>query len=270
MADATQFDPPPSAITAPSPAQDKVRLRFRKSGDLRWLSHHDLLRCFERMLRRANLPVHQTRGFHPHPRLVFALSLPLGVVGCEEVAELEMDERLPPEEIAHRLNAQTPPGLEILSVAPVPRKASAQVRSLSYRLSVPAERCPALQERLREVLAATEILVGRGEPSRGQIPLMTAESEPRCAASTINVRPFVRHLSLQEGALHIDLWLTPSGTARPMEILAVLGVTDLLEAGAVLERVRLELHDECPSHAEAHCREAEAPGAASPPTRNHA
>src|SRR5262245_30862643 len=82
---------------APRPAApvDKVRLRFRKTGPLRLLSHHDLLRCFERLLRRAGLPVHRTHGFHPHPRLVFALSLPLGVVGCEEVAELELDEILP-------------------------------------------------------------------------------------------------------------------------------------------------------------------------------
>src|ERR1700749_5052019 len=76
-------------------ARDKVRLRFRKDGSLRWLSHHDLLRTFERMLRRAELPFHSTQGFNPHPRLVFALSLPLGVVGRAEVAELELDEEGP-------------------------------------------------------------------------------------------------------------------------------------------------------------------------------
>ena len=76
----------------PRGARDKVRLRFRKDGSLRWLSHHDLLRTFERMLRRSALPFRSTQGFHPHPRLVFALSLPLGVVGVEEVAELELDD----------------------------------------------------------------------------------------------------------------------------------------------------------------------------------
>ena len=55
----------------PTP-KDKLRLRFKKASGLRLLSHHDLLRCFERMLRRAALPVHNTQGFHPHPRLVFA------------------------------------------------------------------------------------------------------------------------------------------------------------------------------------------------------
>src|SRR5579859_4762447 len=68
--------------SAPRGARDKVRLRIRKDGSLRWLSHHDLLRTFERMLRRSGLPFRSSQGFHPHPRIVFALSLPLGVIGA--------------------------------------------------------------------------------------------------------------------------------------------------------------------------------------------
>ena len=92
----------------PPPLRDKVRIRFRKDRDLRLLSHHDLLRTFERMLRRAGLPVRRTQGFHPHPRLVFALSLPLGVVGCAEVVEIELDEVLPVEQIRDCLMRQAP------------------------------------------------------------------------------------------------------------------------------------------------------------------
>ncbi len=83
----------------------KFRIRFRKCGDLRFLSHHDLMRAFERMLRRAALPFRSTEGFHPHPRLVFALSLPLGVVGLDEAVELELLQELPPEEVFSRLGA---------------------------------------------------------------------------------------------------------------------------------------------------------------------
>ena len=86
----------PPLVAGLTPTRDKMRFRFRKDGALRLLSHHDLMRCFERMLRRAALPVRQSQGFHPKPRLIFALSLPLGVIGCEEVAELELEEVLPP------------------------------------------------------------------------------------------------------------------------------------------------------------------------------
>src|SRR5947209_16033599 len=114
----------PDSPPAPAPQRsfDKVRLRFRKGGPLRLLSHHDLLRTFTRMLRRADLPFRRTQGFNPQPRLVFALSLPLGVVGCDEVVELELDEELPPEEVHARLSRQAPAGLAILSVCRIPTK----------------------------------------------------------------------------------------------------------------------------------------------------
>src|SRR5262245_50882994 len=102
--------------------RDKVRIRFKKTGDLRLVSHHDLMRCFERMLRRAELPFHSSEGFNPRPRLVFALSLALGLAGTDEVAELELDDELPTEEIHRRLSRQAPAGLEIVSVARIPVK----------------------------------------------------------------------------------------------------------------------------------------------------
>src|SRR5947209_18839925 len=115
------FDPPQAAPPAPAapqaePVRDKVRIRFRKGGDLRLVSHHDVMQCFERMFRRAGMRFHATEGFNPKPRMAFALSLALGIVGCEEVLELELDELLPPEELRQRLARQAPPGLEVSSV----------------------------------------------------------------------------------------------------------------------------------------------------------
>ena len=90
---------------------DKLRFRFAKTGHLRLLSHHDLMRCLERMLRRADVPFKSTAGFHPTPRLVFALSLPLGVVGRDEAVELELTRPCDADETLGRLNAQAPDGL---------------------------------------------------------------------------------------------------------------------------------------------------------------
>jgi radical SAM-linked protein len=226
--------PDSSAASVPPPvtgARDKVRLRFRKDGPLRWLSHHDLMRTFERMLRRSGLPVRQTQGFNPHPRLVFALSLPVGVVGRAEVAELELDEELSPEEVLDRLAAQCPPGLAILSADRVPPKETAHVTGFTYAVPVPADHRDATRARLAEALARTEWLVERQKPT----------------CRTVNIRPFVRDLRLDgDGLLEMDLWLTPAGTARPDEILGLAGLPDLLAEGAVLERVRLELDADTP------------------------
>jgi radical SAM-linked protein len=211
----------------------KVRIRFRKAGDLRLISHHDLMRCFERMLRRAGLPFHSTQGFNPRPRLVFALSLPLGVVGCEEVVELELTEPLAAEEVHDRLARQAPAGLTLLSVRPTASKAAAQVCRVCYRLAVPAERRAGLTERAAALLAAPECWIERTRP------------EPR----RFDARPYLNDIRILADALELDLRVTPTGTVRPDEVLALLGLDDLLSTGAVLERTRLDLHDENPQAA---------------------
>ncbi len=243
----------PSALPPPDspPLRDKVRIRFRKDRDLRLLSHHDLMRTFERMLRRAELPIRRTQGFHPHPRLVFALSLPLGVVGCAEVVELELDDILPLDEIRTRLMQQSPPGLTLLSIRRIDPKAGAQVRRLSYRVPLPEEREAAVRERIAAVLHSGECQVERKKPPAHLVDVRPwiadlrvvsregeAPAEPGAQGSAGASPSQVAH------ALEMDLWLTPSGTARPEEILEALGLRDLFDAGAVLERTWLELHDE--------------------------
>ncbi len=209
-------------------ASDKVRIRFRKAGDLRLVSHHDLMRCFERMLRRAALPFHSTGGFNPKPRLVFALSLGLGIVGCREVVELELDQPVPPDELAQRLRAQSPGGLEILEVRPIPPKTTAHVRRVGYRIALPPESTTGLPDRIAELLARKEIWVER----------------ERSAHTRVNIRPYLDAIRAGADFLEMDLWVTPTGTAKPREILAALGLGEWLDAGGVLERTWIELEDE--------------------------
>jgi radical SAM-linked protein len=208
--------------------RDKVRIRFRKGGTLRLVSHHDLMRCFERMLRRAALPYHSTEGFNPKPRLIFALSLGLGIIGCQEVVELELDEELPEEEIHKRLSGQCPEGLAIQSVKRIVTNAQAQVRRVCYRIPLPNTSCEGIQERILTLLSRPNCWIERTRP----------------LARRLDLRPYIRAITLLPGSLEMDLLVTPNGTARPDEILELLGLRDLLPAGAVLERTILELVDE--------------------------
>lgn len=207
---------------------DKVRIRFHKGGDLRLVSHHDLLRCFERMLRRAELPVHTTQGFNPRPRLAFASALPLGVVGCEEIVELELSAALEPDAIHERLARQAPPGLRILSVERIARKTVAHVCGAVYRLPLPAGRAEATRARAAELLELPQCWVERVRP------------EPR----RIDIKPYLRDFRVDAHELEMNIRVTPNGSAKPNEVVALLGLGDLLEAGVVVERVRLELADE--------------------------
>lgn len=240
---------PPHAAQNTAPPRFKVRLRFGKGYNLRLLSHHDLIRAFERLFRRAEIPVSYSRGFNPHPRMVFALSLPLGVIGLEEVLEIELDQLLPLEELQQRIRSQAPPGLEIQSLRVIDSRITGQVASLCYRLAVPPDRVAALQEQIPEVLKQQEILIARARSPRRRIDLRPSISQLRLV-ELANSAPLTGELGVDRSTWHYTLELeltpTPAGTARPEEVYAMLGQPDLLEVGSVLERSRLLLVDELP------------------------
>src|SRR4051794_39838078 len=144
----------------------KVRLRFAKRGDLRLVSHHDLMRCLERMLRRARIPMATSQGFNPRPKVVFPLALALGIEGRREVVELDLAEPLEPAEVLRRLAAAAPPGLDWLDAQAVPPGRAAQAEAVRYALALPAEVLDAARDRLAAFLAGTSWPYTRHRPDR--------------------------------------------------------------------------------------------------------
>ena len=216
--------PGPSA-TMPSP---KLRLRFAKRGDLRLVSHHDLMRCLERMARRAGLPLAQTQGFNPRPKVSFTLALALGIEGHHEVVEMELLEPLEPSEVLRRLAAVSPPGLEWIDAEDPGPGRPAQAESVRYALPVPADRVDGARAALADFLARDHWPYTRHRPDR------TVE---------IDLRPFLLEATLEEpeGVLRFRLKMSPGGSARPEEVIEALGLRDLLGQGAILARTEVEL-----------------------------
>lgn len=208
----------------------KLRLRFAKHGNLRLISHHDLMRCLERMVRRARLPVALSQGFTPRPRIVFALPLALGVEGRGEVVDLDLSEPVEPADVLERLRRASPEGLdwvearELAPGSPAPRPMAAE-----YRFDVPEERRASVRTALDSLLAGSSCPVTRRRPS-GRGPL------------TIDLRPFVLSADLtEEGTLEARFKIVPEGAARPEELLEYLGLRDLLDQGSFPVRTRVEL-----------------------------
>jgi radical SAM-linked protein len=219
----------PPAPEAVAPTKHRYRLRFRKTGDLRLVSHIDLMHVFERMLRRAALPFSVTQGFHPKPCLVFAQALALGVAGLDEVVELDLRAPIPAPEVLARLNAQAPAGLFFLDVRPLESRRSAQVRRAFYRLPLPAGEAD-LPRRCADLLARPRCVVERARPRLRRI----------------DIRPYLCDVRVQGGNLDIAIWITPYGAARPEEVAKALGLGGWLDTGAVFERTHLEIVDELP------------------------
>ncbi|MBE6759731.1 MAG: DUF2344 domain-containing protein [Ruminococcaceae bacterium] len=94
-----------------------IRMFFEKKEPAIYVSHLDLMRCFERCIRRAGIPLWYTEGFNPRPFLTFALPLSLGITGLNESVDLRLVEDMPLAEVQQRINACLPSGLRILSIS---------------------------------------------------------------------------------------------------------------------------------------------------------
>src|SRR5271169_6796595 len=102
--------------------RQRVRVRFTKLDDLRWISHRDLMRVWERLFRRAGLPLSMTEGFHPKPRIHFPSALAVGIAGSDELLEVDFAEPIVAETVREAIVAHAPPGMTIgaIDVLPAP------------------------------------------------------------------------------------------------------------------------------------------------------
>jgi radical SAM-linked protein len=208
----------------------KLRLWFAKRGVLRLISHHDLMRCVERMARRAEIPLATSQGFTPRPKIVFALALGLGIEGHREVVDFELSEPKSPAEVLAALAAQAPAGFEWLDGQPLAPEATApRPVAAAYRFEVPAPRRDQARNAVAALLASSSWPLVRRRPDRGK-------------ELTLDLRSFLLDAELNaEGSLQARLRITPEGSARPEELLEALGLRDLLDRGGVLARTHVEL-----------------------------
>ena len=194
----------------------KVRVRFGKVGLVRWTSHRDVARMWERALRRAEVPVSYTGGFSPRPQLSFGLALP---TGCESVAEyldIALDAPTDAAELAAVVDPHLPDGVDVLAAAVLePGAPSLQedVTSCAWDIAVPVGP-DVLSEAVTRVLGAEELPVTRERKGRRQVE---------------DLRPSVLALESMAGAdgsgsrLLAELATRPRGV-RPNELAEALGL----------------------------------------------
>src|SRR5690606_29421329 len=98
----------------PAPAVQRIRLRYTKRGRLRFTSHRDFQRAFERALRRAEVPMAYSAGFTPHPKVSYANAAPTGTGSEAEFLEIALTEPREPERLRALLDDSMPAGLDII------------------------------------------------------------------------------------------------------------------------------------------------------------
>ncbi|MBE7436496.1 MAG: DUF2344 domain-containing protein [Anaerolineales bacterium] len=208
----------------------RVRITFTKQGALRYIGHLDLHRLWERAMRRADLPLAYSQGFHPQPKISLAAALPLGFSSRGEVLDVRLNEEVSVEDISSRLKDNLPPDINVREIKSVDEWLPAlqtQVLSAAYdvRLTEPIDGSE-LKRKVESVMMTESIIRERRGKSYDLRPLIEMMSVITQADGTAWLK---MTLAAREGA-----------TGRPEEVLAALGIEP---ETARVERTRLIFKD---------------------------
>jgi radical SAM-linked protein len=197
----------------------RLRITFVKGEALKYISHLDLARTWERVFRRAGLPLAYSQGFNPRPRFQIAAALPVGVTGRMELMDIWLDEPLAAEEVRSRMLSTLPPGLEVLGIEERELREpslQSQMRAADYQATIHSqEPVEAIRTRLQALLAAPALLRQRHHKGRWQ---------------TYDLRPMILDLSVEPGRekeriVTMRLQASPQGAGRPDQVLDALGLS---------------------------------------------
>jgi len=208
----------------------RSRLVFAKGGPVKYVAHLALMRAWERIVRRAELPIAYSQGFNPRPRLTFASALPVGYTGRAEVMDVELTSVVAPQDLLLRVWPQLPAGFGLESAWDVPLRSAplqALVRYSVYRVGLRAAETPEVVQQ-----ALTRLLSSETVPWQREV---------KGRRRDFDLRALIRDLWYirQAGDRHwVGMALVTDNTAsgRPGDVLDLLGLGDRQHA---IERVRL-------------------------------
>jgi radical SAM-linked protein len=199
-----------------TPIKQRIQITFGKFDSLRYTGNLDVAKLWERVLRRANVPILYSQGFNPRPRIQLATALPLGITSECEILDVSLREPIALDDLVERLAATSPAGLVIYTIQDVPVRSpalQALVRSAEYRIHFEdgVDR-GALEAGITALLAADEVMLTK---------------EKKGSETAVNIRPLIHGLAMNpESDLLAHLATGDQGNLRPDDLLALLGLQD--------------------------------------------
>jgi radical SAM-linked protein len=190
-----------------------VRVKFRKVGNLQYISHLDLQRTISRVLVRAGIPMWYTQGFNPHAKMTFGLPLSVGAESLCEYLDLRIDRDMSCKEIQDRLNSALTDELCVLEVYAMPEKSVfADIIWARYDIRIRTSGLTsALAEEIKSYLTTS--------------PLMM-DKKSKSGIRQVDITALIRslHICVEKGELHIDTTLCVSGSdyLNPEYLIAAL------------------------------------------------
>ena len=214
----------------------KYLISFEKGEACRWLGHLDILRTFERAIRRAELPITFSTGFNPRERLAFANALSVGVTGAAELATIELTEAVDPSRIVQGLNEKLPPGIRMVSAVEIPETGSRDLLNSYDRAELLVTCACEPDTTLEAARQAADGLLSRRE--------IVIEREREGRKKRMDIRPLIHSIEALEHngdriTFRMILALGAEGTAKPAEIVGLMAESLSGLAVRRVHRVRL-------------------------------
>ncbi len=216
----------------------KIRLRYAKRGKLRFTSHRDVARAFERALRRAALPMAYSQGYSPHPKVSWVGAAPTGVASEAEYAEIALVEHVDPQVVCAELDAALPDGLTVLEgVLAGPGGLAERIEASAWRIEVRGRDGEQLRQAAHLLLAAPKLLVER-VTKEGRRSL-----DARAAIVSLEVEdcPTVLPASDQPSRCGILMAVVRqvSPAVRPDDVLSALSAVAGLPSSVLVKAIRI-------------------------------
>jgi radical SAM-linked protein len=188
----------------------RFRVTFGKGEAVRYISHLDLMRTWERILRRAGLKLAHSQGFNPRPRLVFAAPLPVAVTSEAEIVDVVVEDELSAAEFAARVQPALAPGIDVLAAVELPLDGPAVMASVaSSDYLVELSETGELDGPIAEFLSKSSVLYERSRKGK------TKQSDMRQAVLALWKEP--------AGKIGMRLRMDVEGIAvRPEEVVPAL------------------------------------------------
>lgn len=204
----------------------KLRIKFRKYGPIRFIGHLDVMRFFQKAIRRAEIDVAYTAGFSPHQVMTFAAPLGVGQESNGEYMDIEVNSLTSCQEILESLNRASVSGIEIVSVKVLPDTAGnamASVAAAAYTVRFREGREPKtdISEVLPLFLAREQILISK---------------ETKKGTRELDLKPGIFDLSYKNGRFSMLVDASSAGNIKPGQIIEALlsGEGEALQENALL------------------------------------
>lgn len=171
------------------------------------------MRLFARAMARAELPVRFSEGFNPHPKISLIPPRPVGIAtDCDRLI-VELTRTIEGDDLRRKLAGTMPHGITILQAWRLDQSEGRHPHRVSYVVAVPQAELEALSSRNVQFISSDPIFVQRVDKKNGQ-------------PKRVDIAPYIDTLVVTDAGIAMTLLVTGDGTAKPLEVCAVLGITD--------------------------------------------